>query len=145
RWSGLSPRSAGRFSTSRSRDLLRRPAMAGQGGRAAPTRAAKTKWAIGAGLVVVAGVVAGVWWLFMAGAAERSVAHAPLPAGGDAVARIDLESLREVGPIAEHGMGALDETAKKSEDAGKMARFFLAAGLDPRRDLTEAALCATGL
>jgi hypothetical protein len=103
------------------------------------------KWALALGIALAVAAVVTVVALRMIGGAERSSAHAHLPAGCDAVARIDLAGLREVGPVAEHVMPALDEAAKKSEDAGKMARFFLSAGLDPRKDLEEAALCATDL
>jgi hypothetical protein len=94
------------------------------------------------GVLVVAAIVAG--FLFL-GRGTTSLAHEHLPEGCDAVMRVDLASLRSVEPIAQHVIPALDRAAREGKDAGKMTRFFVSAGLDPRKDLNELAICATDL
>jgi hypothetical protein len=106
----------------------------------------------GKGLVVVLAIVAvlvlggagfGVWYFLSGGG--KSVAHEHLPSGCDVVARFDFAGVLKAGPIAKHVVPVLEEAAAESKDAGKGAKFFLSAKLNPKKDIKEMAMCMNGL
>jgi hypothetical protein len=92
-------------------------------------------------LLVIGGGVA-LWALgYIGGDRKTSIAHEHLPSSCQAVGRIDIKGLLAVPAIKTHVIPALDEKAKESGEAAKFAQFLLTAGLDPKKDLTEAAFC----
>ncbi len=97
------------------------------------------------GLLVLGGLGVGAYLLFGGGTHYDSVAHEHLPKDCEAVIRIDIEGLTKVPAIKEHVIPAIDEKAKESEDASKMARFLLTAELNPKKDLSELVICVTNI
>ena len=97
------------------------------------------------GLVLVTIIVVALVFLLGGGSKISSKAHEHLPDSCDAVVRVDIKSLLETESVKEHVVPVLDKKAKDSEDAGKMAKFLITAGLDPRKDLTEAVVCFTNV
>lgn len=92
--------------------------------------------------VLVLGGIGVALWLFVGGGEHiDSKAHAHLPAGCDAVVRVDVKGLLKVEAVKEHVIPALDEQAKKSEDASSLAAFLITAELDPKKDIDEVVLC----
>ena len=97
------------------------------------------------GIVVLAGLGVGAYFLLAGGSKHDSVAHEHLPAECEAVVRIDVQGLTKVPAIKEHVIPAIDEKAKESEDASKLARFLLTAELNPKKDLKEIVVCVTNI
>ncbi len=93
------------------------------------------------GVVVLGGIGVAIWLFVGGGEHIDSKAHAHLPAGCDAVVRMDVKGLLSVPAVKEHVIPALDEAAKKSEDASSLAAFLITAELDPKKDIDEVVLC----
>lgn len=98
-------------------------------------------------VVLGGGAVGALYAMGMIGGGDKSksVAHEHLPKGCEAVIRVDLKGIMAVEAIKQHVIPAIDKQAKDSEDADKMARFLFTAGLDPKKDITEVAVCLKSL
>jgi hypothetical protein len=122
-------------------------AQPGYGGPGGPMGAAPPKKGKGLliggiiGGVLLLAIIAGVLFFALSGSKKTSKAHEHLPASCVAVVRVDIKGLLDVDAVKEHVRPVLDKKAKESEDASKMARFLITAGLDPRKDLHEAVVC----
>jgi len=96
------------------------------------------------GLVLITAIIVGAVVIF-GGSHLDSVAHQHLPKGCEAVIRVDISGLMKVPAIKEHVVPAIDEHAKDSEDAGKLAAFLLTAQLNPKEDLKEIVVCVKNI
>jgi hypothetical protein len=97
------------------------------------------------GVVVLAAAGLGVYLFFLRGKKHDSIAHTHLPASCKAVAVVDVRALLEVPSVKEHVVPAIDEKARRDENAGKLAHFLLTAQLNPKKDLKEIAICVEEL
>jgi len=94
-------------------------------------------------LVLVGGGlgVAAALGVFSSGSKLKSVAHQHLPKSCQAVVRVNIKSLLKTPAVKKYVVPAIDEKAKESDDADKLARFLITARLDPKKDLKEMVVC----
>ena len=108
--------------------------------------AGKGKLIAAAGLGCVALLVVAIIAIGMLfGGKSSSAAADHLPEGCDLVARIDFHGLLDVPAVEKHVVPALEEDAKKSEDAVTFAKVLLTAKLNPKKDIADIAVCVSGL
>jgi hypothetical protein len=79
------------------------------------------------------------------GGKEKSVAHEHLPKACQAVVRVDIKGILKTKPVKEHVVPEIEDKAKESKDADKLAKFLITAELDPKKDLKEMVICFTDL
>jgi hypothetical protein len=90
---------------------------------------------------------AGLWFVLGGGFGGKtaSKAHSHLPGGCDAVIRVDIQSVLGAAAFKKHVMPAIEEKGKGSDDAKDFDAFVTDAGIDPKKDIKDFAMCLKGL
>lgn len=104
-------------------------------------------------VLIIVGVVlllgaggAGLWFALGGGFGKSaSTAHGHLPKGCEAVLRLDVQSVLKAPAFEKHVLPAIEEKGKGSDDAKDFDAFLETAGIDPKKDIKDFAICLKNL